>query len=262
MKPNGFVAAASITSHGSTPIFRHAKASSLARAIFTLRNVFSSNFAVSATRGLDTSNTRAVTCRYSAAASSVHAPLTPPTTFGMFAVVNRLLPGSTRSGENARKKSCPSTKPFASRRGCTTSSVVPGYVVLSNTISCPARRCGRTLSTAERMNEMSGSLLFRSGVGTQMIKASAAPASSNAVVAVSSPFETSGASVSLSTSTRYDSPRFRRVTRSRSRSIPRTTMPAFASSTARLSPTYPSPITLTRALRVFSFSRRMRVHTA
>ena len=63
MKPNGLVAAASMTSHGSTPIFRQAKASSLASAMLTLRNVFSSSLAVSATRGLETSNTRVVTWR-------------------------------------------------------------------------------------------------------------------------------------------------------------------------------------------------------
>ena len=63
MNPNGFVAAASMTSQGSTPIFRHAKASSLANAMLTLRNVFSSSLAVSATRGLDTSKTAIVTCR-------------------------------------------------------------------------------------------------------------------------------------------------------------------------------------------------------
>ena len=117
MKPNGFVAAASMTSQGSTPIFRQAKASSLARAMFTLRNVFSSSFAVSATRGFDASNTVLVTFRYSLAASSVQAGVTPPTTFGMVAVVNFLFPGSTRSGEKARKKSRPITKPLSSILG-------------------------------------------------------------------------------------------------------------------------------------------------
>ena len=36
------------------------------------------------------------------------------------------LPGSTRSGENARKKSTPAFRPPRSSSGCTTSSVVPG----------------------------------------------------------------------------------------------------------------------------------------
>ena len=52
------------------------------------------------------------------------------------------------------------------------------------------------------MNEMSGSLLFRSGVGTQMMRASASPTSSNSVVASSRPSATSGVSVSEVTSLR------------------------------------------------------------
>ena len=128
--------------------------------------------------------------------------VTPPTTFGMVAVVNFWLPGSTRSGEKARKKSSPMRNARDSTRGWMTSSVVPGYVVLSSTISWPRRRWGRSCSTAERMNEMSGSLLFRSGVGTQMTMASASAAASNEVDAVSRPLATSGASVSAATSTR------------------------------------------------------------
>jgi hypothetical protein len=58
--------------------------------------------------------------------------------------------------------------PCASNRHWSTSSVVPGYVVLSRITSWPGRRVGSRLSTAEMMNEMSGSLLFRSGVGTQI----------------------------------------------------------------------------------------------
>src|SRR5438876_996616 len=48
---------------GATPILRQAKASSLARAMLTLRKVFSRSLAVSATRGLEASNTLTVTCR-------------------------------------------------------------------------------------------------------------------------------------------------------------------------------------------------------
>ena len=50
----------------------------------------------------------------------------PPTTFGTLCVWNVGLPGSTRSGEKARKKSTPTFSPVASSIGCTTSSVVPG----------------------------------------------------------------------------------------------------------------------------------------
>ena len=49
---------------------------------------------------------------------------------------------------------------------------------------------------------MSGSLLFRRGVGTQMTMTSAAPAWSNVVVAVSVPAATSGPRAAPGTSTR------------------------------------------------------------
>ena len=101
---------------------------------------------------------------------------------------------------------------------------------------------------------MSGSLLLPRGVGTQMTTASVPAAPSNSVEAVKSPAPTSGAREAVGTSTRYDSPRFSRATRSRSRSTPRTASPALASSTARLSPTYPRPMMHTRALPLSNFS--------
>ena len=48
MKPNGFVAAASITSQTSTPSLSHTIAISLTSPMFTLRNVFSRIFTSSA----------------------------------------------------------------------------------------------------------------------------------------------------------------------------------------------------------------------
>ena len=54
MKPNGFVAAASITSHTSTPSLSQTIAISLTIAMFTERNVFSSSFTSSAAPGDDT----------------------------------------------------------------------------------------------------------------------------------------------------------------------------------------------------------------
>src|SRR5258705_9183688 len=110
MNPKGLVAAASMTSQGSTPIFRHAKASSLASAIFTLRNVFSRSFAVSATRGFDASNTVWVTCRYRLAASFVQAGVTPPTTFGILAGRYDLFPRAPPPGGEAQKKIPPATR--------------------------------------------------------------------------------------------------------------------------------------------------------
>ena len=61
-----------------------------------------------------------------AAATTVESSVTPPTTFGMLCVRNCGLPGSTRSGENASRKSSSSFSPFSSNIGSSTSSVVPG----------------------------------------------------------------------------------------------------------------------------------------
>ena len=63
----------------------------------------------------------------------------PPTTFGIFGAEKSGLPGSSRSGLYARKKSSPALRPVASRMGKTTWRVVPGYVVLSRMTSCPGR---------------------------------------------------------------------------------------------------------------------------
>ena len=62
MKPNGLVAAASMTSRMFTPSRRPMMANSLASAMFTLRKVFSYSLASSATLGLETSSTRVMTC--------------------------------------------------------------------------------------------------------------------------------------------------------------------------------------------------------
>ena len=51
MKPNGLVAAASITSQTSRPSRSHMIATSLTRPMLTLRNVFSSSFTISAVCG-------------------------------------------------------------------------------------------------------------------------------------------------------------------------------------------------------------------
>ena len=54
MKPNGFVAAASITSHTSTPSLSQTIAISLTRPMFTLRKVFSRILTSSAASGEET----------------------------------------------------------------------------------------------------------------------------------------------------------------------------------------------------------------
>ena len=50
MKPNGLVAAASITSHTLMPMRSHIIAISFTRPMLIMRNVFSSSFTISATR--------------------------------------------------------------------------------------------------------------------------------------------------------------------------------------------------------------------
>ena len=50
MNPKGFVDAASITSHALMSIFSNASVSSLTRAMFTARKMFSSIFVASAVR--------------------------------------------------------------------------------------------------------------------------------------------------------------------------------------------------------------------
>ena len=126
MKPNGLVLAASTTSQTLMFIRSHISASSLTRPMFTARNVFSSSFTISATRVELTGTIVWIAVPYSSAASCEHDGEKPPTTFGTLWVWKVGLPGSTRSGENARKKSVPAFSPFASSIGWTTSSVVPG----------------------------------------------------------------------------------------------------------------------------------------
>ena len=63
---------------------------------------------------------------YILAAASVESSVHPPTTFGMLSVWNCGLPGSTRSGLKASRKSSSSLRPRSSNMGSSTSSVVPG----------------------------------------------------------------------------------------------------------------------------------------
>jgi len=60
MKPNGFVAAASITSHTLTPSLSHTIAISFTSPMFTLRNVFSRILTSSAASVEDTGTSRSI----------------------------------------------------------------------------------------------------------------------------------------------------------------------------------------------------------
>ena len=56
----------------------------------------------------------------------VQAGVMPPMIFGVLRVLYRALPGSTRSGEKARKNDSPDLQAALLRRGRISSSVVPG----------------------------------------------------------------------------------------------------------------------------------------
>ena len=58
MNPNGLVAAASMISQTDSPRRRHMMASSLARAMLTLRKMFSKSLTISAACGDETGTTR------------------------------------------------------------------------------------------------------------------------------------------------------------------------------------------------------------
>ena len=87
MKPNGFVAAASITSQTLMLSFSQIMAISFTNPILTARNVFSKIFAISATREDETGITRSIAASYKALASSVQVFVMPPTILGVLRVL-------------------------------------------------------------------------------------------------------------------------------------------------------------------------------
>ncbi len=117
---------------------------------------------------------------------SRHAGVAPPTTFGVFFVLNTGFPGSTRSGEKATNTSLPSSKPLAVSFGTSTSLVVPGYVVDSSTTNIPGCWYRAMASVASTMNCMSGSFVLFKGVGTHTTTASASDSTLGSTVELSS----------------------------------------------------------------------------
>jgi hypothetical protein len=91
--------------------------------------MFSVIFTASAVAVDETEMTFSTTEEYKTRTKTEASDPCPATIFGIVAVVNREFPGSSRSGEYARKKSVPEYRPVASRIGFTISSVVPGQVV-------------------------------------------------------------------------------------------------------------------------------------
>ena len=156
MKPNGFVAAASIADQMSTPRSPANIASSLTSAMFTCRNVFSSSLTSSASAG------RARPARPCRRARR-RTPRPPRSDVGVDARTRPSACSRTstwgcrdrcaRASSRGRSR-VPARRPDCSRIGRSSSSVVPGYVVDSSTTSAPgcsarAQRRGRRLDERE-----------------------------------------------------------------------------------------------------------------
>src|SRR5690348_3987497 len=241
MKPNGFVAAASITSQTLTPNLSQITAISFTRPMLIMRKVFSRSLVSSAASGELTGTTSSMNSSYTCSPNLVHRSVMPPSTLGVFLVCQRPLPGSTRSGEKQRKKSSPTCSSRFSNVGSSTSRVVPGYVVDSSTTSWPGRSASATDSVAVTTNDMSGSFVLPNGLGTQIEMTSHSPKRDMSHGAAKLPLARSAATSPAATSlewlpapltwsaTRADFPR------------PSTGRPARPHSAATGSPTQPTP---------------------
>ena len=157
----------------SIPIRSASIAISLTSAMLTERKMFSSSLESSATSGVETRTTWSQTGAYTPTAASVHAGVSPPTTFGVVRSVKSVRPGSTRSGEKASAKSAPACRPDSSSSGTRCSRVVPGNVVDSRMTVWPRRITPASEREADSSGPRSGSRLRVSGVGTQTRIASA-----------------------------------------------------------------------------------------
>src|SRR5438046_10337190 len=100
MKPKGFVAAASITSHTSTPSLSHTIAISLTSPMFTLRNVVSRILTSSAASVVDTGTRVSIAGAYSAVSTLRQVGVVPPSTLGVVAVFQLVVLGATRFWEH------------------------------------------------------------------------------------------------------------------------------------------------------------------
>ena len=143
--------------------------------------------------------------------------------------------------------------------GLTSSSVVPGYVVDSSTMSWPGRILGTMARAVAWMKELSGSRWRPSGVGTQMRIASQSRRRSRSVVAVKRPLLAAAATRSGPMCLIGDLPCEIASTFFASTSNPVTVNPASWKTSASGRPTYPWPITPTWAERLWILSRRSLV---
>ncbi len=237
MKPNGLVAAASMTSQTSRPIRSHRSASWLTSAILTFRKTFSRSLASSAASGDESSTTWSLMRRSRAAARAVLRGVVPPTSRGIVLDALAGSPGLTRSGAKARSKSRPAWSPVVSRTSRKAPTVVPGKVVDWRTTSWPAWRCGAMVSAAPMTGRRSGSLVVVTGVGTQTKMASAVSRPASSAPRTVSPFAIAFASRSSEMSSIGEWPRRRSSILAGFASTPVTVRPASANEMARGRPT-------------------------
>ena len=161
-----------------------------------------------------------------------------------------VFPGSTRSGENARLKSLPATRPVDSKIGFTNSTVVPGYVVDCRITNMSLRSADATVWVADWMKERSGVLALSNGVGTQMNTTSAVARSCAADVARNFFAPRIAATRSLEMSSMWLVPAFSLSTVLVEMSNPIVGNPTSANATTSGRPTYPRPTTATVVSRL------------
>ena len=213
MNPNGFVAAALMTSQTSRPIRSQSRARLLTNAMLTLRKTFSSSFESSAASGDVIVTTCSLMLRSRAAARSVPASVVAPTRRGTPLLALAGSPGFTRSGAKARSKSVPAVRPVRSRTSRNGPVVVPGKVVDWRMTSWPGRRCSRIVSAAERTGCRSGSLVVVIGVGTHTKMASASGMWLSDGATTDRPLPSAAVRRSFETSSIGDEPAFSSATR-------------------------------------------------
>ncbi len=214
--------------------------------------MFSVNFTDSAVSVDETGITSSTNMEKKPVASSSDVGSSAPTTLGVLLVLYSLLPGSRRSGENARKTSRPGVSPRFIKIGAKVSRVVPGKVVDCRMTSCPGREWLAIELAACTINERSGPPNGPRGVCTQMIATSTSLAREKSAVGTRRSVSTSLAIDSDGTCSRYDRPSASILTRRASTSKPMTlSFPLSAAARASSSPVEPSPNTPATALRLW-----------
>ena len=127
MKPNGFVFAASMTSHTSMPMRSRTSFISLARAMFTARKMFSRSFAASATSGLDTGTTFADRGAVEGDRDLLRGLVDPAHDLRDVLGVEALVAGVLALGREGEEEVAPALEALrAAKRGRSSSRVVPG----------------------------------------------------------------------------------------------------------------------------------------